>query len=161
MAEHIDVRLTDAEVRICTWVGRQRFANAMEHARDNGKGPSLRDRTPALHIQGAMGEFAAAIALNMSWRPTVGQINQPDVGGFVQVRSTYYRDGHLIIKPKDTGPFVLVIYLGEMIRVCGWYEAAIAKREFALLSGSTFDDGYFVPQSALLPLDELRQRRAA
>lgn len=156
------VSLTPAELRIATWVGRQRFANAMANGRDPGSASHLRWPTPDNHIAGATAEWATAIALNLSWRPTIGQIDQPDVGGFVQVRSTSRRDGSLIIKPGEGGPFVLAIILNEaVVDVVGWFDAAEATRRYSLRRIPGCDDARYVPQSDLNPLMELSNVRAA
>ena len=127
-----EVTLTSWESRICTWVGRQRYANAVALERDPGEGP-LHD-TDVMDIRGAHCEFAASIMLNLYWRPMIGEIKGRDVGGLVEVRSTVLQWGRLIVKPKDVvksadAPFALVV--ADMpalrFRFGGWMFARDAK----------------------------------
>lgn len=83
------VTLTAAELREAAHGGIERNIDAMKRGRRSYQ----TDRSDheqnwwQSHINGAIGEFAVAKALNLSWNPTVGQINQKDVGEF-EVRTT-------------------------------------------------------------------------
>lgn len=154
------VVLTPAELRICRWVGRQRRSSAQRHGRVPADGPTkyVAPADASLDIRGVECEFAASIVLNMSWRPTIGQIDQPDIGDGVDVRSTELANGRLIVKPKDAErPFVLVVKMSaDTFRVPGWLMASEAKARFPLLTGHG-DAAHFVPQERLRPIDELRR----
>ena len=123
------VTLTSWESRICTWVGRQRFANANDLDRDPGLGPP--HTTDERDIRGAHCEFAASIMLNLYWRPSIGELNNRDVGGLVEVRSTVLPWGRLIVKPDDDddAPFALVVadMKALQFRFGGWMFARDAK----------------------------------
>jgi hypothetical protein len=153
IAEYVDdlVILTDAESRMCTWVGRQRFLNARRLNRDPGLGPP--HTSDANDIRGAHSEFAASVLLNKYWRPSIGEITNPDVGGVVQVRSTIIETGRLIIKPadQDDAPFVLIVanMEGLRFRFAGWLFARDAKTWPLLCEYG--DPAHFVDQCALLP----------
>ena len=145
------VILTEEEGRICTWVGRQRYANAIRFGRDAGKGPSA-DGGDQFHIRGAHCEFAASLMLNLSWRPHIGETRMRDVGGLVEIRSTEDdANGHLIVKPSDSdyAPFALVIcYMSERrFRLAGWLFGGEAKK-YRILD-KFGDPAHFVPQDAL------------
>lgn len=127
-----EVTLTAWESRICTWVGKQRFANARELDREPGEGPP--HIFPEMDVRGAHCEFAASIMLNLYWRPTIGEIKGRDVGGLVEVRSTVLEMGRLIVKPKDVVksadvPFALVVADMDALkfRFGGWMFARDAK----------------------------------
>jgi hypothetical protein len=141
--------LTDAESRMCTWVGKQRFANARRLNRDPGEGPP--HTSPVNDIRGTHCEFAASVLLDKSWRPRIGEICHPDVGGVVEVRSTVRETGRLIIKPcdRDDAPFALIMADMEALRFrfAGWMFARDAKA-WPLLTDFG-DPAHFVEQSAL------------
>lgn len=147
--------LTSWESRICTWVGKQRFANARRLHRDPGQGPP--HTTDEMDIRGAHGEYAASILLNRYWRQSIGEIDKPDVGGLVEVRSTIRETGRLIVKPDDQdAPFVLIVANMERLRFrfAGWAFGRDAKRRWPLLT-EFGDPAHFVEQSALSSRSEL------
>jgi hypothetical protein len=145
------VTLTHWESRICSFVGKQRYANACELDRDPGEGPSAKCEDASFHIRGAHCEFAASIMLNLYWRPMIGEIKSRDVGGLVEVRSTILETGRLIVKPDDhdDAPFVLIMANMDALsfRFGGWLFARNAKayplcRDFG-------DPAHFIEQSNL------------
>lgn len=147
------VQLTEAERRIAKWVGEQRYDYALRTGRNPGNGPSRHNGGPHFHIRGACSEFAASIMLNLYWRPAIGQLDQRDVGGIVEVRSTELPHGRLLIKPGDTGPHMLVVQINEHeYQSPGWLNAEDAQ----LLPLVQFGDAvHCVGQAALRPLKEL------
>ena len=158
------VSLTRWESRICTWVGRQRYADATGHDRDGGEGPQ--DMGADLHICGAHCEFAGSIFCNLYWRPTIGEFGQPDIGGLVEVRGTTLEHGRLIVKPKedDDAPFVLIIANLETLRFrfAGWAFGRDAKlaplvSEFPAPGGGVRrrDPAHYAGQDVLEPRSTL------
>ena len=149
--------MTAWESRICAWVGRQRFANATRLDRDPGQGPS--PSGDFHHIRGAHCEYAGSLILNVSWRPHIGVIDQPDIGDFIEVRSADREDGRLIVKPDDDddAPFVLVVADMENLRfrAAGWLYGREAK--LFPLETRYGDPAHFVPQSKLRSLATLRE----
>jgi hypothetical protein len=147
--------LTSWESRMCTWAGKQRFADAQRLTRDPGRGPPHVDAD--MDIRGAHCEYAASLILNRYWRPSVGEINNPDVGGIVEVRSTIRETGRLIVKPddEDDAPFVLIVANMERLRFrfAGWMFGRDAKA-WPLLT-EFGDPAHFVEQSALMSRSEL------
>ena len=158
MATVDEVTVTHWESRICTWVGKQRFANASALDRDPGLGPSAACEDAEFHIRGAHCEFAASIMLNLYWRPSIAEINKRDVGGLVEVRSTVLDNGRLIVKPRDddAAPFVLVVaYMTALtFRFGGWTFARGAKNE--PLNREHGDAAHYVAQRQLSDLASLR-----
>lgn len=153
------ITLTDAEQRICGWVGRMRFQHARQHNRDPGAGPTATAVDARNDIRGAKCEFAASVLLNLYWRPTIGEIDKPDVGGVVEIRSTDRPNGRLIVKPKDSdeAPFALMIQIDEAsFRFGGWMYGSRAKT-YPLLTKHG-DPAHFVPQFDLWKIDLLRDR---
>jgi hypothetical protein len=153
------VILTGAESRICRWVGRQRFEDAVSKGRKPGAGPSM-DAGSAWHIRGAHCEYAASLVLNLFWRPKIGEVDGRDVGGLVEVRSGVSDRDRLIVKPKDDpeAPFVLVIAEMEFLEfaVVGWMFGANAK-SYQKIAYEGCDPAHYVPQGDLWPIAQLRK----
>jgi hypothetical protein len=130
----IDVELTEHESRICTWVGKQRYAYGRSTNRGRGLGASA-NADERYDVRGAHAEFAASIALNLYWRPNIGRLDRKDVGGLVETRSVDNPSFSLCIKPKDDDddPFVLVLQLSPLCyRLQGWRFAGDVKRRYPL-----------------------------
>jgi hypothetical protein len=161
MSKHWKVTLTADELDMCGAIGEARDKSARSLGRDPGGGSTREAVDASNHIRGARAEYAVSRALNLYWRPTIGIVDEPDVGGFIQVRSTDKRDYRLIIKPnaKDGEPYVLV-YTPDMraFFIRGWIMAGEAKRKFALTQFGTRDPAHFVPNDALKPMDVLVYR---
>lgn len=73
------------------------------------------------HITGAIGEFAVAKALGETWRPTVGRIDQKDVGEY-EVRTTQLPKPLLRFRAKDNphSKYILCQYRGNQVLIHGW-----------------------------------------
>lgn len=149
----MELSLTDDEMAMAGWVGEERYRYARQTGRNPGLGPSSVTHNPELHIRGAECEYAASLMLNLSWRPTVGQLDALDVGGICNVRSAIVPDHRLIVKPTDPDwvPFVLVIKQDRHFRLAGWIYAIDAKK-FPLLSGYG-DPAHFVSQKDLRAIE--------
>lgn len=157
------VKLTEAESRIATWVGKQRYAMAVDKGRNPGKGTSLNDATPTNHIRGAHCEYAASVAFNLYWRPVVDDFyGIKDVGGIIDTRSTDLPSGRLIIKQADINkdphiPFVLVDcqQMDKLVFVMkGWRYAKDAP-ELTDLNTKFGDPAYFINQDKLYSNESL------
>lgn len=152
----MEVTLLPHELTICEWVGKQRQKAAEEGNYDKGEGSG---GTAAAHMHGAACEWAAAIALNRYWRPTIGRIKERDVGGLYEVRGTTLEHGHLLIKPKNYKdghcPFILVINKWPRFRLIGWYHSADAERLIPIEHRLGTDIAHWVKQSMLRDLNEL------
>lgn len=150
------VVLTPEELRICAWVGKMRQENAEKLHRAPGLGPSHASGG-LLHIRGAECEFACSLMLNLSWRPAIGQIDQRDVGGLIEVRSTVLQNGKLIIKPTDDDAiFALIVKEGvTRFRFGGWIFSSEAKL-YPLVTGKG-DPAHFIKQRDLWSLNDLKR----
>lgn len=157
----MQIELTEAERRICRWVAAQRRHNALLLARDKGDGgrPRSADDDLTTEIRGVEAEWAASIMLNLYWRPAIGLINQLDVGGLIEVKSTDLDQGKLIIRPKDKGwaPFVLVINQDGNCRIpprC-WIIGDEARKMKEPEKVNSWGAAHFMAQEELWPLDSL------
>jgi len=118
------------------------------------------------HVEGAIAEMAFAYWLGVPYRPVVGKLDMAtgDVAR-CQVRSTAIPEGSLIVKQDDPPSFPYVLALlcphkgGVRVRLAGWLDGAEAKDErYWRERGSApgiHRSAFFVPQSALRPLDTL------
>ena len=152
--------LTKAEKAICEWVGRQRLSYAQRTNRNAGEGPSRGNESPKNHIRGAECELAASIALNVSWRPNIGLLNEHDIGGFIEVRSTDLPDGRLIVKPDaaDIDPYVLMIVTPTGYRCAGWALAEEVKK-LPLRHYSNTDPAHYMDQGNLRSVETIDRKR--
>ena len=152
--------LEDVEMRMCGYVGKLRFENAIANNRREGTGPSLHEKTARLHVIGAQCEFACSIIVNRYWRPHVGKVGkdrQPDVGGCLEVRSTDLPDGRLIVKPHDPEwPTALIFHDRNRHVFLGWEMAWRVKQE-PLLHYADNDPAHFMQQRELRNLTELKE----
>lgn len=154
------VSLSWREVRLAALAGVDRHIYALSKELPDRHG--LADgvsRGWDLHVIGAIGEWATAKALGLYWSdhlPGPGDI------GKLEVRSTPRPNGPLIVRPRDPDavPFVLVAGSPPVLRVVGWLAGAEAKVERWWRGDSERPGAYFVPQSALRPLDELVEVRS-
>jgi hypothetical protein len=101
---------------------------------------------------------AAAKALGVVWNMTGDGFDQGDVGTHIEVRHSTRPNAGLIVRGKDRPGRVFVLVTGKLpaYRLCGWKGVENARRpEYR------WRDAWRVPQSALRPVEELVQRRAA
>ena len=107
-------------------------------------------------INGAMAELAVSVVTGQQWsgreHSGPGSYKKPDVGTDIQVRSTVYPQGHLLVYEDalDLHWYVLVIceYPEPEVRICGAILAQEAKRK-EWLNDIGKGQSYWVPQSAL------------
>lgn len=81
------------------------------------------------HIVGAIGEFAVAKALGEKWRPTIGLINQKDVGEF-EVRTTQLPTPLLRYRSHNdpNSKYILCSYRGNQVLIQGWLPGYTVKQ---------------------------------
>jgi len=115
-----------------------------------------------VHIEGALGEMAAAKALNIYWDGSVNTFKAHDLVG-IQVRTRSRNDYELIVRPSDDDDAAWVLVTGKhgTYNVRGWIRGKDAKREEWLQTHGQRPPAYFVPHAALLPIEGLRMKEAA
>lgn len=111
------------------------------------------------HIEGACGEIATAKLLGLFWNGSINTFKDGgDVSGLeVRTRSESHYD--LIIRDNDadTSIYILVIGACPTYRVLGWVRGVEGKRaEYRQAHGGR-PGAYFVPQSVLRPIEQLRE----
>jgi hypothetical protein len=113
-------------------------------------------------INGSIGELALAKYLGIFWSGTVGRLDLPDVGR-LQVRSKTQADHRLVVLNSDDDAhlFVSVLVGIPVCNLCGWMSARDAKDPAWLLPDESKPDRFFVPNTALLPMEMLRDAMPA
>jgi hypothetical protein len=89
---------------------RVREGRGSDHGGLSGR--SIRDRWGD-GINGYMGQLAACKASNMYWSIGGGEVSDGDVGGDMEVRTTHYSNGHLLIYKKDPDDKRFIHVTGE------------------------------------------------
>lgn len=137
-------------------VGLTREIDNLKAGRKDRFGAEIQDGW-RLHIEGALGELAVAKYLDRFWSGRLGNLKAADVGP-LQVRTRVRRDDASLILHKtdqDHHLFVLAVSYTPVFTLIGWLRAADGKRpEYwrELVPGRA---AYFVPQSALQPIESL------
>lgn len=114
-------------------------------------------------IDGAAAELAAAKVLGLFWSPSVNTFKAPDVGS-IQVRSTSYASGHLLVRPNDPDDAVFLFLRGSYHRweVVGSIRSSSAKQPAFWRPGNGSEVGcWWVPDHALTPFVTIQDRPAA
>lgn len=152
----MNVRLEWFEVSRAALVGVSRNVEAMR----KGCQETLKKSTDewSAHILGACGECAFAKATNRYWNGSVNTFKAGgDVGDNIQIRTRSKHNYDLIVRDndKDGDVFVLVTGGPHEFTIHGWIPAAEAKQEKFRADYGGYGAAYFVPQSALRPIDPL------
>lgn len=158
----VEVSLSPVEMQHAAMVGVLRQIESMRLG--------LRDQFGAdpnngwsIHIEGAAGEMAAAKSLGRYWAMPVNTFKDGGDVGALQIRTRARHQNELIVRPgdRDIDTFVLVTGRSPRFRVHGYITGSQAKRDCWLHGYGGRPPAYFVPQSALHPLDLLPQRLPA
>lgn len=112
------------------------------------------------HCDGAIGELAFAKYLGVYWGGSVGTfLTVPDVAAY-EVRTNAAHWGDLIIRERDKADetaYVLVLsHAIPTFTMAGWMTGADARQDKWYRRGDVSrPPAWFVPQSALRPMEEL------
>lgn len=156
------VTLAQHELMMAAPVGVRRHVEALERGLTDRHGAES-EPPWQIHIEGACGECATAKCLGIYWDGSTGTFKmRGDVGALeVRTRSEHWHD--LIVRPKDKSNAIYVLVTGTAPTyfVRGWLfghhckVSAFWKDKKNAPGGR--DPGWFVPSSALLPMEELRR----
>lgn len=158
----VEVLLTLAEITMAADVGVLRHAASIKNLSGPGK-DRLNDEGGNdwdADINGAICELAYAKQTNQYWGGHVNAGKAPDVGG-MQVRSTPYVNGHLIVRPKtathkgddpnDTFMLGLVFKLPTVVIVGSMLGRDAMIEEFYRPADRKGPAAWWVPQNRLIP----------
>lgn len=152
------IALTTEEMIEYGSAGIARCANAMEKQRKGAHGFNRDYERWQIDVEGLLAEAAAAKALNLPYSPTVGRLDtaEGDIGKGLQVRSTKYNTGSLLVHDRDPeqDTFILVTGVYGVYDIRGWIKAIHAKQP-ELWKTYKGRGAYWVPQSMLQPMDKL------
>ena len=155
----VKVTLTPLELSLAAMCGVRRQIASLLGGHPNAHGLSNKDGWRE-HIEGACGEMSTAKVIGCYWEPTVNTFRAPDLCGWIQVKTTSADNGHLIIHDgcNPEHAYVLVTGRSPDFIVRGWIMAKDATRdEWWRTVNPERPCAWYVPQSALLDLDELLQ----
>ena len=117
------VTLTEAEMREAALGGIERRLDAMRRGRrsTHPETPDYKQAWWQSHVVGAFGEFAVAKAFGLPWNPTIGQVDQRDVGEF-EVRTTELPNPVLRYRGHNdpNAKYILCAYRGNQVLIHGW-----------------------------------------
>jgi hypothetical protein len=149
----MDVTFDFDEIRRWAYAGVDRRVSALQKGRKGAHGFNRSDFWQ-LDVEGLLAEAAVAKALGLYYAPVTGELDTllGDVMQGVQVRSTKYLSGSLLVHKTDADDdkFLLVVGASGKYRIAGWiFGRDGKKREFSkTYKGRT---AFWVPQEALVP----------
>ena len=110
-----------------------------------------------IHVLGALGECAFAKATNRYWSGSVNTFKDADVGDNIQIRTRSKHSYDLIVRDGDRDDDLYVLVTGgpAEFTLHGWMRCGDAKRAKYRANYGNYGEAYFVPQSALQPMDPL------
>jgi len=149
------VSFTPDELRMWAHRGCDRRCSAIEKGRKGAHGFN-RDDFWQIDIEGLLAEAAVAKALGIYYAPVTGALDTSlgDVLPGVQVRSTKYLTGNLLMHDSDADDhkFILVVGGSGEYRLAGWILGKRGKLKKYIKSNKG-RSAYWVPQEDLVPFD--------
>lgn len=159
------IALTVDEMILYGGYGLERCANALWRGRRGNHGFNRDNERWQIDVEGSLAEYVAAKALGLlPFNPAVDELDSEkgDIGPGLQVRSTKYLSGSLLIHDSDDDNHVFILVTGAYGRytVCGWIYAREGKREEfrKTYKGRT---AYWVGQDCLRPIEDVPLPRVA
>ena len=143
--------------------GVERRIDSLKKNRKGNHGFDREYEAWSIDVEGMLAEAAVAQAIGVVHAPVVGTLDteRGDVGPGLQVRSTRYgfdraNVGCLLLhdSDSDTDKFILACGSNGTYRIPGWIEGVHGKQS-AFIKHNKGRWAYWVPQSALKPLDAL------
>ena len=145
----VDITLEYSEVLYAAQAGIYRRVNSM---RRGFKDKDLDDNRDVwdIDIEGACAEMAYAKASGVYWGGHINSFKAPDVG-CIQIRSTKYFDGKLIIRENDnlSQNYVLVITKCPVYSIVGYIRGSDAIADHKKTSPNGKSSAWFIPQRFL------------
>jgi hypothetical protein len=161
----VTVELTDAEIELCERVAEARMAfgaaNGLNHA-------CIMDRIFTEREQhefgGAAGELAVAKWFGVrGYQPSVQYVKGAvDVEPDIEVRSTGWMNGQLVVRPRDHGDRRYVLAITSLaksygqVRLAGWMWGHEARRD-EFLQTYYKQPEHWVPRDALNPMHTMQR----
>lgn len=157
------VTLDAREMMVAALSGAMRRISGLKNRRSqNANYDTFCNEAWGDEIESSMAEVALAKYLNQYWR--VGAFEQRhsgDVGNGIEARWTRYKNGHLILMPKDADDHVYYLITGRAgtYQIHGFIEGWQGKKQQWWTNECNGQKvrgfAFFVPPAALTPLIEL------
>lgn len=148
------VTLTEAELRLAAHGGVARNLDAMKRGRKSYQTdrPDHEQNWWQSHIIGAIGELAVAKALDLPWNPTVGQVDQKDVGEY-EVRTSELPNPVLRFRNHNDprSHYILAQLKQNRVLLHGWLPGGTVK----LLGHMEFENCWVAPVDTLYSMADL------
>lgn len=152
------IALTNDERKKYAMVGVHRRSNALERGRKGAHGFNRDNVGWQIDCEAAMAEYAAAKALGVTYSPVDDALDTHlgDIGRHLQIRSTQYNTGSLLVHDRDPEDdyFILVTGQDGVYDIRGWIQAKHAKQPawWKVYKGR---GAYWVGQQHLQPMGKL------
>lgn len=161
MTDRIDIELTWQELIQAGMVGIMRRVGSLRRSLDTYKHAAISNWST--DIDGAAAEMAVSKVLQRYWSGHTLNFHGDDVDGGIQVRSTTYETGKLIVRgnDKDESLFVLVVSRAPIYSIRGCLRAKDAKQPYFFKKGEDGADAWWVPQDNLNSVQSLIHKDAA
>jgi hypothetical protein len=107
---------------------------------------------------GCCAEMAMGKLVNRYFIPEVGTFHEkPDYLHDIEIRATSRLDGRLIVRDNDHNDrrYVFATVTGQVVSFHGWLYGYEAKKNSWLTNPNDYRLAWFVPQSALRPIETL------
>lgn len=153
----IHVRLEWYELQQAASVAEARHVKSILDGRKPAYG-AKEEGSLEMHYQGAYAEIAAAKALGRYWPGSVDTFSREDIPPNIQVRATKNSSNRLIIRPSDNPKHAYVLVSGNApnFTLHGWMFGEHAQNNEWVDAPGGRPGAWFVPQSALYPIDALK-----
>jgi hypothetical protein len=159
---YVSVQLTEEELLLATSEGtRRQNYNSSHNVRGRGGAPERGDHSLKINIDGAIGEYAAAKYLGLAkhlyteYKPVPNSVDLPPN---IDVKTPCAHNRRLVIFLNDDPQkiFLLATYEGEEIQLHGWSYGYRVMKDCFIEDPIGRGARYYVPKSALFPVDALR-----
>jgi len=157
---YIPIETTQFEIRQGALCGVERKISSLERGLRTAGDASGKDDDSWTHdIEGALGEMAAAKALNIYWGGSVDTFKKElDIDNFeIRTRSEHWME--LFVRPHEPDDRWYMLVTGEApsFRIVGIMRGKDAKREDWLKNhgGGKYKPAYFVPTNQLIPIERV------
>jgi hypothetical protein len=154
----VDVFLNWTELLMAAIVGVRRNISSMAKELVQKHGCCDRDSW-LVHINGACGEMASAKVLGLYWDASVDVFKRSDLPYGIQVRTRSSHSYDLLVRKSDSSDDIFVLVTGDppSLVVRGWCLGADAKQERFLQNYGNREPAYFIPQSELSDIQQLKE----
>jgi hypothetical protein len=162
MWQVITVEFTDEELEVADAISALRTSHHKPGRDRYGSAKRTLLQRMNIDYDGALSEMAVAKYLQRQWigAVTFGELPSVDVSPDLQVRSTRYKSGHLILHPQDceAHKYILaLVQVADAVTLLGWLEGWEGMNDEYWQSDKTRQPCYFVPQSALHDIETIRE----